>query len=140
MSVLILLTGCALIAAAFACYFAWRAGESAERAAHSEHRLAIMRGQVAGLCTSIEVLDDKHKRLAGRVYADEYWRGKRPEQAELEPHVVDVDVDVDVCENYQRAQQEGPTSPAASCACGYCEAKRADRAARRARLRSGSKQ
>lgn len=140
MVVPVLLTGFALFAAAFCVYFAWRAGESAERAAHSEHRLAIMRGQVAGLCTSIEVLDDKQRRLAGRVYADQYWRGQREEQPELAP-VDDLPRAPmgDECENWKRAQQLGPSSPEASCKCAYCESKRADRAARRAKLRAGVK-
>lgn len=117
---------------------AFLARQSADRAVHSEHRLAIMRGQVAGLEAAMMGLDAKHQKLAGRVYADEYWRGKPDRQPELEPTNPAGD-SYDICENWQTAQRDGPSSPAAGCECAYCNAKRADRAARRAKLRAGVK-
>lgn len=135
-----LFTSFAMLMFGFCAYFAWRAGQSAERAEHSEHRLAIMRGQVKGLEVGMAALDEQHKRLAGRVYADEYWRGKRKEQPDLlatplpdEGRFLHTGP---VCENWKIAQRDGPTSPGARCECEYCNARRADRAARRATLRS----
>lgn len=134
----LLCTVLSLLAACVATFMAIAARESAAKAAHSEHRLAIMRGQVAGLEAALMGLDAKFQKLAGRVYADQYWRGKREEQPELTPVAPDGS-SRDICENWSRAQQDGPGSKAALCTCAYCEAKRADRAARRATLRGGVK-
>ena len=134
----VLFTGLSLFAGAVAALMAVMARESAAKAAHSEHRLAIMRGQVAGLEASLMGLDAKFQKLAGRVYADEYWRGKNDRQPELEPTAPDGS-SRDICENWASAQRDGPMSAAAQCVCAYCEAKRADRAARRAKLRAGVK-
>lgn len=120
---------CALVVCAL---LALDARESAIRAGQSEHRLSIMRGQVKGLEVGLTALDESHKKLAGRVYADQYWRGQRDEQPELQPSTA-------VCENWARSQTEGPMSAAARCECDYCEGKRADRAKRRASMRSGVK-
>lgn len=139
MSWQVFFTAFALLACAVSIYFAWRSGESAANASHSEHRLAIMRGQVSGLCTSIEALDDKHRRLAGRVYADQYWNGQREEQPSLRPLAPSADDGFTIageCANWTIAQKEGPSSTAAKCECSYCNARRADRAARRAKLRA----
>lgn len=133
----VLLTGLSLLAAGLGAYLAWRAGEGAERAEHAAHRLSIMRGQVAGLEAAMMGLDEKHRKLAGRVYADQYWRG-RDEQPELAPTEPDGR-SRDVCENWAIAQREGPNSRAASCECAYCNARREDRAQRRAKLRAGVK-
>src|SRR5262245_46300383 len=130
----VLLTGFALFAAVFAVYFAWRAGLSAEKAEHSEHRLAIMRGQVRGLEVMLTALDESHRKLAGKVHADQYWRGKRDEQPELTP----VNSD-DVCPNWATAQREGPGSQASMCECEYCNRRREDRRQRRASMRPGVK-
>lgn len=134
----LLCTVLSLCASIFATFMAIKARESADRAAHSEHRLAIMRGQVGGLEAALMGLDAKFQKLAGRVYADEYWRGKKAEQPELQPSAF-AGIDSTECGNWAIAQREGPTSEAAKCECSYCEAKRADRARRRASLRSGVK-
>lgn len=141
MAYTVLLTGSALIAAGFAFYFAWRAGLSAEKAEHSEHRLAIMRGQVRGLEVSLTALDESHRKLAGKVHADAYWRGQREEQPLLSPaaQVYAGDEPLGACENWAIAQREGPTSAAARCECVYCATRRNDRANRRASMRSGVK-
>lgn len=134
----VLFTVLSLCGSVCATIMALLARESAARAAHSEHRLAIQRGQVAGLEAAMMGLDEKHRKLAGRVYADEYWRGQREP---LAPGDVlgAVALSGDPCENWTTAQREGPTSAAASCACPYCDARRADRASRRAKLRGGVK-
>lgn len=134
----LLSTGLSLFAAAVAALMAVMARESAAKAAHSEHRLAIQRGQVAGLEAALMGLDAKFQKLAGRVYADEYWRGKNDRQPELMPSAA-AGLDSVECGNWAIAQREGPLSEAAKCECAYCEAKRADRAARRAKLRVGVK-
>lgn len=134
----VLCTGLSLCATAITAFLAVLARESARKAEHSEHRLAIMRGQVAGLEAAMMGLDAKHQKLAGRVYADEYWRGKRDDQPDLNiaaPTAPDG-TSRDVCENWAKAQQEGPQSSAAGCTCAYCESMRAARAARRAKLRA----
>jgi hypothetical protein len=126
----VLLTGFSLFAMAFCVFFAWRAGESAESAKHSEHRLSIMRGQVAGLEAAVMALDDRLKRLNGKVAADRYWNGRSDEQPELEP----VNAD-EVCPNWAQAQRDGPGSQASMCTCAYCETRREQRRARRASVR-----
>jgi hypothetical protein len=138
MWVTLLFTVLSLLASVTATIMAHLARESAASAKHSEHRLAIMRGQVAGLEAAMMGFDEKFKKLAGRVYADEYWRGKSDRQPELQPSVA-AGFDSVECGNWAIAQREGPTSEAARCECSYCEAKRADRAARRAKLRTGVK-
>lgn len=135
MSLTLLLTVLSLLASVTASIMAILARTHADRAAHSEHRLSIQRGKVAGLEASLMGLDAKFQKLAGRVYADQYWRGQKEEQPLLEP----VSPDGSVCENWAIAQSEGPSSSAALCGCAYCESKRADRAARRAKLRTGVK-
>lgn len=132
MSYLVLCTGCSLICAGFAAYFAWRAGLSQEAASHSEHRLSIMRGQVKGLEVAVVALDEQHKKLAGRVYVD-MRKDRKGEQPEL------MNGALPACDNWTAAQREGPASAAAGCECQYCNAKRAERAARRANLRAGVK-
>lgn len=137
----VLFTVLSLCAGCVATLMAIMARESARKAEHSEHRLAIMRGQVAGLEASLMGFDAKFQKLAGRVYADQYWRGKRDEQPDLNltaPTAPDGS-SRDVCENWQRAQQEGPGSKAAQCVCAYCEAMREARRARRASMRLGVK-
>lgn len=138
MSLTLLFTGLSLLAVAACVFYANLARESARKAEHSEHRLAIQRGQVAGLEASLMGLDAKFQKLAGRVYADQYWRGKREEQPELEPTRPDG-TSRDICPNWSLAQKEGPSSPAAQCTCDYCESRRAERAERRAKLRAGVK-
>lgn len=137
MFVTMLFTALSVLALALSAIFAHLARESADRAAHSEHRLAIMRGQVAGLEAAMMGLDAKHQKLAGRVYADEYWRGKSDKQPELQPD--DRWGSLVECQNWLTAQRDGPSSPAAGCECEYCNSRRADRAARRAKLRAGVK-
>jgi hypothetical protein len=90
---------------------------------HSEARLLQQRGRIVGLEGAVENLDAKHRKLAGRIYADEQ-HGNLPAPAAA--------VAGDVCENYARAQIDGPTSAAAQCVCHFCEAKRAERAQFRA--------
>ena len=136
-------TGFAVLFTVLTCgvgaFFAFKAAQSAEKAEHSEHRLAIMRGQVRGMEVMLTALDEQLRKLAGKVHADAYWRGKRDEQPELVPDDQPRAPMGSECENWKIAQRDGPSSPAASCECAYCEAKRADRAARRAKLRSGVK-
>ena len=125
----VLLTGFAIFSAGFCVYFAWRAGISAEKASHSEHRLAIMRGQVRGLEVALAALDASHQKLAGRIYAG-MRRDREPANAEANELVAGVE-----CEYWAIAQQDGPNSEAAKCGCAWCEAKRAERARRRASMR-----
>jgi len=135
----VLLVAVVVVLTGLCAFFAWNSAQSAERAAHSEHRLAIMRGQVAGLEASIVGLDSKHQKLAGRVYADEYWRGKRDEQPDLQPLNPIAQAAGLECENWKIAQQLGPQSAEAACQCSYCEGRRLDRSQRRAKLRAGVK-
>jgi hypothetical protein len=135
----LLFTVFAVLASCIATWMAYSAREWSRRAEHAEHRLAIMRGQVRGLEVSLVALDEAHRKLAGKVHADAYWRGKRDEQPELQPDEQPRAEMGELCVNWSMAQREGPGSPAAGCECAYCNARRADRAARRAKLRSGVK-
>lgn len=107
-------------------YFSIRAAIARAACAHAEARLLQQRGRIVGLEGALESLHAQHRKLAGRVYADEYWSGQRPEQPQLDVQPGEI------CENFRAAQREGPTSPAASCECGYCVAARAARAQLRA--------
>lgn len=117
---------------ALTCVAAWIAAARANAAAHSEARLLSMRGRIVGLEGALEALDTKHRKLAGRVYQAE----PRDEQPAREvPHLGAAPPDASMaCEKYLQAQREGPTSPAASCTCAYCEGMRAHRAGLRATL------
>jgi hypothetical protein len=121
---LALLTGCALFAGLSA-WFAVMANRAYAACQHSEARLLQQRGRIVGLEGAVENLNAKHRKLAGRIYADEQ-HGNLPAPAAT------AAVAGDVCENYARAQIDGPTSAAAQCVCEFCEAKRAERAQFRA--------
>ena len=103
--------------------FAWRASRASDACTHSEGRLLTMRGRVVGLEGALESLDSKHRKLAARIYADEH-HGNRPSPHPVEREIAHVQ---GACENYARAQVEGPLSAAARCECAYCVAMRAQR-------------
>lgn len=132
----LLFTAFALLASCIATWMAWSARDAAARAAHSEHRLSIMRGQVKGLEVAVTALDEQHKRLAGQFHVSKRKdRQNGPlDLASIEP----VNPD-DVCPNWAAAQREGPGSAPSMCACEYCESRREDRRRRRATLPVGVK-
>jgi len=106
-------------------YGAWRATSAADRAEDAARRLSLSRGRLVALETALEALDSKHRKLAGRVYADEYWSGQDEAQPQLDPRPTFTSEEV--CEKWRAAQRDGPTSPAAQCMCAYCDAKREER-------------
>lgn len=114
-----LLTACALFGGLSA-WFALMANRARDACAHSEARLLTQRGRIVGLETAMDALDTRLRKLAGRIYADEY-HGNLPAPAPR-PQTIDV-----ACENYARAQIDGPTSAAARCECEYCSGMRAQR-------------
>jgi len=61
-------------------------------------------------------LRDSNRREFGKL-----WKRSEPEL--MAPTAPNGDA-YDVCENWEVAQREGPTSRAASCECAYCDAKR----------------
>lgn len=130
----VLCTVSSLLSFALAAFYAWRAAECADRAHGSEQRLSIMRGQVVGLEASVVALDDRLKRLNGKVAREK--RGVPDEP--IDPTDLAFPPSA-VCENWLRSQTEGPSSTAAKCECAYCESRRADRMARRASMRLGVK-
>ena len=132
---LVLFTGFQLLGLGLMCYLVYEANQSAKKAGHSEHRLAIMRGQVRGLELAVVAIDDQQKRLAGRFNVSL----RRDRDPPVEYPVGPDGTSRDVCENWQLAKQEGPGSTAAACSCAYCESMRADRHRRRANLRTGVK-
>lgn len=92
------------------------------------------RARLTSLERDVDALRRELRKLGGRFYA------LAAELEEPEPNPVGVITETSpVCENWSTAQREGPLSPAAQCACAYCERRRAERAARRANLRSGVK-
>lgn len=112
------------VAAAFSTAFAVIAAYCAFLAHRSEARLHGMRSELAAVGEDLMALGKAHRKLAGRVYADEYWNGQREEQPQLAPVGPPPG---EVCERYLTAQREGPLSAAARCGCAYCEFQRAER-------------
>lgn len=117
-----LLTGSAL-AAALSVWSSIRAARAQDACAHAEARLLAMRGRVIGVAEGLESLAAQHRKLAGRVYADQYWNGQREEQPQLAPSMPTGDV----CQNWLDAKRDGPGSRASKCECGYCSSARAVR-------------
>lgn len=130
-----LLTGCTLLLCA-SVWYARVAATAASDAEDVEQRLLETQGTVAALVAAVDKLSSAHRSLAGRVYADEYWRGKRDAQPELQlaAGVPPSPMPSSSCANWSLAQELGPRSEAAACQCGYCSWRRAERERQRAQI------
>lgn len=71
---LVLFTGFALVAAAVAVFAMWRCLQCERRAEHACNRLVKTQGTVLAHGTAIEALDDRLRRLNGRVNAEVHRR------------------------------------------------------------------
>lgn len=120
--------------AAIAGVFARHAQVCAASAQRSAERLLGMRSELGAVEAALQSLTAQHRKLAGRVYADEYWNGQRAEQPQLDVHAPVSERDTGGCENYRIAQIEGPQSQAAKCECALCVEARAARAAFRSQV------
>lgn len=128
-----LLTG-SLLAALVCAWCAYDARSSARLAESEAHTLRASKGRIVGLEHGLENLHHQHRKLAGRVYANERFDvvDDNQEGSELVP-IPELDGRV-LCDNWKLAQVEGPQSRAAKCECQYCVAARAARSAARAAL------
>jgi len=121
---------CALAAAASAVVAYRNAVECAQ------HAYAL--GSYVARMQVIEAEFDAYKgqlaKLRGKVYSlkpEPVSNGDTGDRVWLNPPYRDTST---ACENWLKAQSEGPRSPAASCECGYCVSMRAERAATRAAI------
>lgn len=86
--------------------------------------------RVLELERELATLTREVRKLSGKFYA--MRREVEEAQEELQ---LPAPENAPVCENWQRAQDEGPRSAAAKCECDYCDLQRSKRAAlRRAQL------
>jgi hypothetical protein len=143
----ILLTVCLLLIPSAVALAVWRCIVYMDLArAHAQEAeaycLAVrdQRDRVTVLERELDAIRRELRKVAGKFYAitspppipDDH---DEPRAARAEPF----------CPNFGAAQLEGPTSPAASCECGYCSEMRDRRAAARkadlprARLLTGGK-
>lgn len=127
----IMLTACALCVVVNA-WLMLRAQRACDGAEHSSSRLITMRGRLTGLEGAVDALDRKHRKLAGRVYANEREERENAAYEEDDPPRRPVPGPEPDCENWLRSQVEGPSSDAAKCQCYICERKRRVRAELRA--------
>lgn len=124
-----LFTGCALLilAGCVVCVvLAYRARNECDE---TEHALRRALGRIAGLEAELAVLVAQVQKLRGKLY-----RLKQDPQEETANEIAKPFAQGIACENYLRAQTEGPSSSAAQCACDYCNAKRAERDALRTKF------
>lgn len=84
--------------------------------------LRAERDRVTVLERETDALRRELRKLAGKFYAAQR---EVEEPADSNPPAITDPLALHpYCENYGRAQAQGPLSEAARCACGYCEAKR----------------
>lgn len=135
----ILLTALSVVAL-LGCFIAYtrcqQAADSAHQHVHNAERAAVSlrveRDRVTVLERELDALRRELRKLAGKFYAM---------RAELDDDVFNPLGDAETveelalpgtCENYAIAQRDGPTSPAALCACQFCEAMRLNKQMARA--------
>jgi ABC-type nickel/cobalt efflux system permease component RcnA len=122
------LTGCGA-------WFVWAASRHAEDAERSAEGVRHARAKIIALDAALESLEAQHKKLNGRFYAlrqELDIEGADTENAVMHraAHNAGPVLPLDsliVCEQWQLAQQDGPSSPAAQCQCAYCMRRRAER-------------
>lgn len=135
----IVLTICSAVILCLCFFVAWvctrRADETARACELAEEIAARLRSERDRVTVSereLDALRRELRKLSGKFYASQR------EQVDEEPDEnLDEQVPDDwhaVCENYQRAQTDGPGSKAAACECSYCLAARVLRARARALL------
>lgn len=130
-------TGVGFLFAAAAFYACAKAMDAFQRAEHAAQRLRSMVARLTALEADHESLYTQHRKLAGKFHAAKWLQEQQAE--EPDGYVREVTGQppqiANICENYQRAQVEGPQSPAAKCECLFCVRSRDERAALRAALR-----
>ena len=115
------------MSALIGCIFCTASAFKARNECHeTENSLRRSVGRIAALEAETDVLAKQIQKLRGKFYAS-HAVSETSEIAQVIPTAL-------VCENWQTAQRDGPSSPAAMCECVYCSAKRAERDAFRARV------
>jgi len=99
---------------------------AAYRAQRSEESLRRSVGRISALEFETATLASQIHKLRQKIYST-----KAPPAAS---EIADAPNTFPACENWLRAQTEGPSSQAAKCACDYCIAQRNNREAVRAKL------
>lgn len=127
-------TGLAFVFAGLALWFSLQCLGYWQRVAREQTRLRNAFARIEGIDAAVETLAAQHRTLRGKFYQD---RAKGfPPDLDLERHTPRATSTV-ACENYARAQVEGPLSEAAKCACAECERKRIERDELRQKLPKG---
>ncbi len=93
------------------------------------------RNDLRARMVDLEAVDAAQRQLLVRIQRLEgkFHASQRQQPEQVAPPVAPAPL-MQPCENYLRAQKEGPRSAAAACECAYCETMRAQRRAQRAAL------
>jgi len=89
----------------------------------TSHRLHKQAAQHELILEEVAALSKRQAKLAGRFYR-ELRDDPDPNPTAALPH---PDDQFPFCENFARAQRDGPNSAAAGCECAYCQAMRLHR-------------
>lgn len=111
-----------------------RAGTHADSAFEELLRIKSERDRVTTLERELNALRLELRKLAGKFYAAQREQEETQTEIENDKHVQTFSAPI--CANYERAQQEGPKSPAAACDCNYCKGRRASKEQFRERQRA----
>lgn len=112
----------ALLAAACAVWAARYAHDRAQLADRRAARLAASIGRITGLEAECSTLTHQLQKLRGSFFALKREM-EHPESGSFRPEDPQMGGDSNAlafCENYGRAQIDGPGSLAAKCECEYC--------------------
>lgn len=140
----ILLT-CLSLVALLGCFLAYtrcqlvndRVDEAETRINVSVFKLREERARVTTLERETDALRRELRKLGGKFYATQRELGEKDAEEQIADAHVQV-ISAPVCDNYVKAQQEGPRSQAAACQCAYCNGRRAAKDAfRRGQARAG---
>lgn len=99
-------------------------------------RLQLLRGEITGHSNALDNLTAQVQKLRGQFFAFKASvedSAEDPAPDELPRNLASFTA-APFCENYGRAQLEGPLSAAAKCECGYCAEMRGRRDATRRAL------
>jgi hypothetical protein len=132
-------TALSTVAAGVAVWCAWMVSQYAASLSRALARAERMRSNVVALEGAHEQLMSRHRKLEGafhRFKAD--FDDPQPNPA-FDAHIEEVRKNLAErhalpCVNWTIAQEQGPSSAAARCECGYCERMREVRATTKASL------
>lgn len=112
-------TACSLLFALGSAFCAWIAYDQARE-------LTSSRARITNNEHELDLLNAHIHKLRQKIYSTKH------ETKAIE--IVQPLEQAEACENWLRAQTDGPSSKAAKCGCDYCIAKRNDRDSLRSRI------